>query len=46
MLIAGSSLFERSDGSDLHKLLLKLSEKGRFINKKSKWNGFNVLHKV
>jgi hypothetical protein len=46
MLIAGSSMFERRDGEDLHKLLIRLSDKGGFINKNNHWNGFNVLHKV
>jgi len=46
MMIAGSSMFERRDGDDLHKLLLKLADKGNFINKSKTWNGFNVLHKV
>lgn len=46
MLIAGSSLFQRKDGADLHRLLIQLSERAGFINKKNKWNGFNILHKV
>jgi NADH dehydrogenase (ubiquinone) Fe-S protein 1 len=43
MLIIGSQVFERKDGEELYKLLLKFSN--RFINKEKKWNGFNILHK-
>ena len=43
MIIFGSSVFQRSDGLDLYKLATRLSE--QFINKDSKWNGFNILHK-
>lgn len=43
MMIIGSSVFERTDGEDLYKLCLRLSEK--FIIKEKYWNGFNVLHK-
>jgi NADH dehydrogenase (ubiquinone) Fe-S protein 1 len=45
MLIAGSSLFERRDGEDLHNLLVQLSSNAKFINSKENWNGFNILHK-
>ncbi len=43
MILIGSSVFERSDGADLYKLCLRLSEK--FIKPSSQWNGFNILHK-
>ncbi len=43
MMIVGSSVFTRSDGSDLYKLCLRLAKK--FIIKDKFWNGFNVLHK-
>jgi len=46
MIIAGSSMFERKDGKDLHSLILQLASHGKFINKKTNWNGFNILHKV
>ncbi len=43
MMIVGSSVFERTDGEDLYKLCLRLSN--RFINTEKKWNGFNILHR-
>jgi hypothetical protein len=46
MMIIGSSIFERTDGEDIYKLLTQLSKLGKFINQNQKWNGFNVLHKV
>lgn len=45
MIIAGSSIFERKDGSDIYSLLVQLSNHAKFINIKEKWNGFNILHK-
>lgn len=46
MMIVGSSVFERTDGEDINKLLMQIVKLGRFINKEQKWNGFNVLHRV
>lgn len=46
MMIAGSSMFERTDGKDLQTLVVQLAKHGNFINKQSNWNGFNILHKV
>ena len=46
MMVVGSSVFERTDGEDINKLLMQIVNLGRFINKESNWNGFNVLHKV
>ena len=43
MIIFGSNVFQRTDGLDLYKLALRMSE--QFINKEQKWNGFNILHK-
>jgi NADH dehydrogenase (ubiquinone) Fe-S protein 1 len=43
MIIFGSSVFQRTDGEDMYKLALRISE--LFIKKESKWNGFNILHK-
>ena len=43
MIIIGSSVFQRVDGKDLYKLLIKFSQ--RFINREAHWNGFNILHK-
>jgi NADH dehydrogenase (ubiquinone) Fe-S protein 1 len=43
MVIFGSTVFQRTDGLDLYKLALRLSE--QFINFEKKWNGFNILHK-
>lgn len=43
MVIFGSSIFQRTDGLDLYKLALRLSE--QFIDSEKKWNGFNILHK-
>ena len=45
MIIIGSSVFERKDGSDLYSLLIQLSNNAKFINKKDNWNGFNILHR-
>jgi hypothetical protein len=46
MMLVGSSVFERSDGEEINKLLMQIVKLGNFINTESKWNGFNILHKV
>lgn len=46
MMIVGSSVFERVDAENINKLLMQIVKLGKFVNKETKWNGFNVLHKV
>lgn len=44
MLIVGSDVFERNDGEDLYKLLVKFGS-DHFTKPSVYWNGFNILHK-
>lgn len=44
MLIVGSDVFERNDGEDLYKLLVKFGS-DHFTKPSEYWNGFNILHK-
>ena len=46
MIIAGSSMFERKDGKDLHSLILQLASHGKFINKKTNWNGQKIIVRI
>ena len=46
MIIVGSSVLERSDNSDVFRLIANLSDKLKNTLFQENWNGFNVLHRV